>query len=254
MTLNGLSPRSHLDGAEMRHHRRDVATIAPHTQHYNKRMMAMVTSALALSRGSALLTSRAGVLRSSRMTMATYATFKTTKGDFKAELYMDQLPITSSNFADLAKTGFYDGLHFHRVIKGFMCQFGCPKSKDPRSPVAGTGGPPPGSTYTTPDGTSITRNGGNIPDELVAEISNEPMTLSMANTGQPNSGGSQIFINTKHNSFLDYFDASSPSKHPVFGKVVEGEDIVYAIEGTPTGPRDSPVEPVMVTTIEITED
>ena len=104
------------------------------------------------------------------------------------------------------------------------------------------------------DGTSITRNGGNIPDELVAEISNEPMTLSMANTGQPNSGGSQIFINTKHNSFLDYFDASSPSKHPVFGKVVEGEDIVYAIEGTPTGPRDSPVEPVMVTTIEITED
>ena len=76
----------------------------------------------------------------------------------------------------------------------------------------------------------------------------------MANTGMPNSGGSQIFINTKHNSFLDYFDASSPSKHPVFGKVVEGEDIVYAIEGTPTGPRDSPVEPVMVTTIEITED
>ena len=126
--------------------------------------------------------------------------------------------------------------------------------EDPRSPRAGTGGPPPGSTYTTPDGTSITRNGGNIPDELVAEISNEPMTLSMANTGQPNSGGSQIFINTKHNSFLDYFDASSPSKHPVFGKVVEGEDIVYAIEGTPTGPRDSPVEPVMVTTIEITED
>jgi cyclophilin family peptidyl-prolyl cis-trans isomerase len=77
---------------------------------------------------------------------------------------------------------------------------------------------------------------------------------AQANTGQPNSGGSQIFINTKHNSFLDYFDASSPSKHPVFGKVVEGEDIVYAIEGTPTGPRDSPVEPVMVTTIEITED
>ena len=80
------------------------------------------------------------------------------------------------------------------------------------------------------------------------------MTLSMANTGQPNSGGSQIFINTKHNSFLDYFDNSSPSKHPVFGTVVEGEDIGYAIEKTKTGPGDKPVDPVVVSTIEITED
>ena len=186
--------------------------------------------------------------------MSTYATFKTSKGDFKAELFVDKLPITGSNFADLAKTGFYDGLTFHRVIKGFMCQFGCPHSKDPRSPRAGTGGPVPGSTYTTPDGTTITRQGGNIPDELIEPISNEPMTLSMANTGQPNSGGSQIFINTKHNSFLDYFDTSTPSKHPVFGKVVEGQDIVMAIEGVQTGPGDKPVDPVVVTTIEITED
>jgi len=135
-----------------------------------------------------------------------------------------------------------------------MCQFGCPHSKDPKSPRAGTGGPPPGSTYTLPDGTSIERKGGNIPDELIEPLSNLPMTLSMANTGQPNSGGSQIFINTKHNSFLDYFDNSSPSKHPVFGTVVEGEDIVYAIEKTKTGPGDKPVDPVVVSTIEITED
>ena len=132
---------------------------------------------------------------------------------------MDQLPITSSNFADLAKTGFYDGLTFHRVIQGFMCQFGCPNSKDPKSPRAGTGGPPPGSTFTTPDGTTIERKGGNIPDELVGELSNEVGTISMANTGAPNSGGSQFFLNTKHNAFLDYFDNSTPSKHPVFGKV-----------------------------------
>jgi cyclophilin family peptidyl-prolyl cis-trans isomerase len=136
----------------------------------------------------------------------------------------------------------------------FMCQFGCPYSKDPRSPRAGTGGPPSGSTYTTPDGTTITREGGNIPDELVGEFSNEPMTLSMANTGAPNSGGSQIFINTKHNSFLDYFDASTPSKHPVFGKVIEGEDVLRSIETTQTGPGDKPVEPVVVSTIEISED
>ena len=129
--------------------------------------------------------------------MSTFATFKTTKGDFKAELFMDKLPITCSNFADLSKTGFFDGLHFHRVINGFMCQFGCPKSADPRSPAAGTGGPQAGSSFSLPDGTSVTRSGGgNIPDELVAEISNEPGTISMANTGQPNTGGSQIFINT----------------------------------------------------------
>lgn len=193
-------------------------------------------------------------LRAGRMNMATYVTFKTTKGDFKAELFMDTLPVTSSNFADLAKTGFYDGLSFHRVINGFMCQFGCPNSKDPQSPRAGTGGPPPGSTFTTPDGKTITRQGGNIPDELVGEFSNEPMTLSMANTGQPNSGGSQIFINTKHNSFLDYFDNSTPSKHPVFGKVVEGEDVVRSIETVQTGAGDKPVEPVVVETIVVTED
>ena len=74
----------------------------------------------------------------------------------------------------------------------------------------------------------------------MAEISNEPGTLSMANTGMPDSGGSQIFINTKHNAFLDYFDGSSPSKHPVFGKVIEGYDIVQAIESTQTGPGDKP--------------
>ena len=76
----------------------------------------------------------------------------------------------------------------------------------------------------------------------------------MANTGMPNSGGSQIFINTKHNSFLDYFDTSTPSKHPVFGKVVEGMDVVKSIEAVQTGPGDKPVEPVVVETIVITED
>ena len=216
-------------------------------------MLALSTAALAFAarapRSAAGLT-----MRSSRLQMSTYATFKTNKGDFKAELFMDKLPVTCSNFADLSKTGFYDGLTFHRVINGFMCQFGCPFSKDPKSPRAGTGGPPPGSTYTTPGGETITRQGGNIPDELVGELSNEPLTLSMANTGVPNSGGSQIFINTKHNSFLDYFDASTPSKHPVFGKVIEGEDVVFAIEKVQTGPGDKPVDPVIVETIEITED
>merc|ERR1712216_203215 len=67
------------------------------------------------------------------------ATFDTTEGSFTAEIYMDLLPITGSNFVDLCKTGFYNGVHFHRVIDGFMLQFGCPHAKDAKSRRAGTG-------------------------------------------------------------------------------------------------------------------
>merc|ERR1712173_241135 len=106
------------------------------------------------------------------------------------------MPVTASNFIDLAKSGFYDGVHFHRVIPNFMCQFGCPYARDAKSFQAGTGGPPDGS-FKLCDGSDQTverRNGGNIPDEFTQKFGNEPGTLSMANTGQPNSGGSQFFI------------------------------------------------------------
>ncbi|NOY26705.1 MAG: peptidylprolyl isomerase [Oligoflexia bacterium] len=167
------------------------------------------------------------------------ATFQTSLGDFDAELFVDTMPITAGNFIALAKDGFYDGLHFHRVINNFMIQFGCPHSRDPLSSRAGTGGPPHGT----------------IQDEFPAEqkISNEPGTLSMANTGRPNSGGSQFFINTKHNSFLDWFDGSSPSKHPVFGRVTSGMDVVKKIETTRTAAGDRPVTPVKMIKITIRE-
>ncbi len=166
------------------------------------------------------------------------AVFETSMGTFKTEIFLDKMPITAKNFIDLVKSGFYDGLHFHRVIKGFMCQFGCPYSKDPSSPRAGTGGPPHGKIEDE-----------HPPD---AQISNEPGTLSMANTGQPNTGGSQFFLNTVHNSYLDWF-SPGPSKHPVFGKVVEGMDIVQKIEATPTGQGDRPVTPVQTISVTIEE-
>ena len=137
-------------------------------------------------------------------------TFTTSLGAFKAELYADQMPVTVANFVDLANSGFYDGLTFHRVISGFMLQFGCPHSKDPASARAGTGGPPAGSKFFTPAGETIARRGGCIPDELTAKLSNEPGTLSMANTGQPNSGGSQFFVNTVHNRRARRRDAATP--------------------------------------------
>ena len=166
------------------------------------------------------------------------ATFETSVGNFTVELFQDKMPITAGNFKALAKDGFYDGLHFHRVIKNFMIQFGCPHSKDPNSRMAGTGGPPHGT----------------IQDEHPrdAQISNEPGTLSMANTGRPNSGGSQFFINTVHNSYLDWFSAGA-SKHPVFGRVIAGMDVVDTIGTTSTSHGDRPVEPIQVQHITVSE-
>jgi len=172
-------------------------------------------------------------------------------GTFKAELYTDKMPITCGNFIDLANSGFYDGIHFHRVIPNFMNQFGCPHAKDARSPRAGTGGPPPNSTFQSCDGKTFTRtHDGGIPDELTQRITNDVGTLSMANTGQPQSGGSQFFINVAHNSFLDWFDGSTPSAHPVFGKVTENLELVKKISQVPTR-NDNPLEPIKMIKVRV---
>jgi cyclophilin family peptidyl-prolyl cis-trans isomerase len=163
------------------------------------------------------------------------AKFETSMGDFEAEIFVDKMPVTGGNFVRLVEEGFYDGLHFHRVIADFMNQFGCPHSKDPNSPRCGTGQSPHGS----------------IADEHPADVrlSNEVGTLSMANSG-PQSGSSQFFINTRHNDFLDYFSGGA-SKHPVFGKVTSGMDVVNAINNTKTNSQDRPVTPVKMISVKI---
>ena len=166
------------------------------------------------------------------------ALLETSLGNFKVELFADKMPITAGNFVKLAKSGFYDGLHFHRVINSFMLQFGCPHSRDPKSPRAGTG--------DGPDGTIKDEHPPN------AKLSNEPGTLSMANTGQPNSGGAQFFINTVHNKYLDWF-TEGQSRHPVFGRITSGMDVVKKIETTPTGAGDRPKTPVQMIKVTIQE-
>jgi cyclophilin family peptidyl-prolyl cis-trans isomerase len=161
----------------------------------------------------------------------------TSLGTIRVELFTDLMPRTAGNFIQLAKSGFYDGLHFHRVIQGFMLQFGCPHSKDPSSPRAGTGNAPHGTIEDE-----------HPPD---AKISNEPGTLSMANTGRPNSGSCQFFINTVHNSYLDWFSPGQ-SKHPVFGRVIEGMDVVKKIETTPTS-QDRPKTPVQMVKVVVND-
>lgn len=169
-------------------------------------------------------------------TMNPQAVITTNHGTITLELYADTMPITTSNFIALAEEGFYDGTKFHRVIEGFMIQGGDPNTKGPNESVYGTGGP-----------------GETIPDEFVEGelLSNTRGSIAMANTGQPNSGGSQFFINLVDNIGLDFDKPPAESKHPVFGRVIEGMDVVDEIGRVETKMRDIPVDPVVVESIEI---
>lgn len=169
-------------------------------------------------------------------TMNPVAVFNTNQGVIKLELFADQMPITVGNFIALAEDGYYDGTKFHRVIDGFMIQGGDPNSKGDDPAIYGTGGP-----------------GYTIEDEFVAGelLTNVRGTIAMANTGQPNSGGSQFFINTVDNTGLDFDKQPLTSKHPVFGRVIEGMEVVDTISTTETGARDLPVEPIIIESLVI---
>ena len=147
---------------------------------------------------------------------------------------MDKTPITAGNFLTLTKDGFYAGTKFHRVIDNFMIQGGDPNSRGDDEELYGRGGP-----------------GYTIEDEFVDELSNLRGTISMANIGQPNTGGSQFFINYTNNIGLDFDKEPLTSKHPVFGQVVEGLSVVDAIAKGPTDNRDIPLEPVTILDVEI---
>ena len=162
------------------------------------------------------------------------AVFDTSLGEFKIELFEDKSPITAGNFKKLAEEGFYDGTRFHRVIKNFMNQGGDPLSKDlAQSARWGTGGP-----------------GYSIKDEFIEGLSNVRGSISMANSG-PNSGGSQFFINVVDNTNLDWDKPPAQSKHPVFGKVIGGMDIVDAINNVETVSGDRPKEDVLINKVTI---
>jgi len=160
-------------------------------------------------------------------------TVVTNQGTFELELFKREMPITAGNFLKLVEEGFYDGTRFHRVIPGFMVQGGDPLTKEQPANTAihGTGGP-----------------GYMIEDEFVVgdKLSNRRGSISMANSGRPNSGGSQFFINVADNTFLDFDQPPLESKHPVFGQVVSGMEVVDKIVSVPTVPGDQPVEPVII--------
>ena len=152
----------------------------------------------------------------------------TTMGDITIRLYED-MPVTAGNFEKLVRSGFYDGTIFHRVIDGFMIQGGDPTG-------TGTGGP-----------------GYTIRDEFVKGHSNVRGTVAMANTGRPNTGGSQFFINLVDNTYLDWDNPRTPSAHPVFGEVVKGMDVVDRIGKVRTDSNDRPRVAVRITKAEVVE-
>lgn len=163
------------------------------------------------------------------------ATFETSMGTFKVQLYNDKAPKTVENFVGLAtgtkewtdpktgkqvKTPFYNGLKFHRVIPNFMIQGGCPVGN-------GTGGP-----------------GYRFEDEFHPELKHsKPGLLSMANAG-PNTNGSQFFVTVAATPWLD-------NRHTIFGEVTEGMDVVYAISKAPTQPGDKPTTDIVIKTVTI---
>ena len=158
--------------------------------------------------------------------MMTQILMKTSAGEIQLQMYDDKAPDTVANFLKLVDQGFYDGLHFHRVIEQFMLQGGCPNSRDPNNPEAGTGSP-----------------GWKIPCEqsALALSHDRPGLMSMANAG-PNTGGSQFFLTTVECPWLD-------GNHAIFGEVVSGMDIVMAIEGCQKGAGDRPIQPQQIISV-----
>ena len=153
--------------------------------------------------------------------MPTLATMRTNQGDIRLELFEEDAPQTVGNFKKLAGEGFYDGVIFHRIIKDFMIQGGDPTG-------TGTGGP--GYTF----------------EDEFNEHKVVRGALAMANAG-PNTNGSQFFlVTTDEAPWLD-------GKHTVFGRVVEGMDVVDRIEGRPTDARDRPTEDVLIESVELTQ-
>ena len=148
------------------------------------------------------------------------ALFETNKGNFKIELFEDKAPITTENFIKLANDGFYDGLIFHRVIQGFMIQSGCPEG-------TGHGGP-----------------GHSIKDEFHPDLKHDcEGILSMANAG-PNTGGSQFFITVAPTPHLD-------NHHSVFGKVIQGMDVVMEISKAQKDRNDKPLSDIKINKVDI---
>ncbi|OGO05262.1 MAG: hypothetical protein A2Y60_04860 [Chloroflexi bacterium RBG_13_54_9] len=150
------------------------------------------------------------------------AIMETSMGTIKFKIYENKVPTTAANFIDLANSGFYDGLIFHRVIDDFVIQSGDPTG-------TGTGG-----------------SGTTIPLEINSELTHGDGAVGMARGSDPNSATSQFYICDKAQHGLN-------GKYAVFGQVIEGMDVIRAIAAVPVDSKDKPLQDVVITRITITE-
>jgi len=158
------------------------------------------------------------------------AVISTTSGDMTIAFWPDVAPKTVANFKKLAREGFYDGTAFHRIIKGFMIQGGCPNTKEGEKGMPGTGGP-----------------GYQVKAEFNAK-SHVRGVISMARSASPDSAGSQFFIVHGDAKFLD-------RQYTAFGELVAGDDVLDRIAGVPTkgggGEKSTPIERIELKTVKI---
>lgn len=158
-----------------------------------------------------------------------FAVINTSAGEIVAELYPASAPRTVANFVNLANAGFFNGLVWHRIVKGFVIQTGDPLTRNGggNRSLWGTGG----SNQTVP--------------LEISSLRNDIGTLGMARSQDPNSGSSQFYINLTDNAFLN-------GQYTVFGKVITGLEIAMAIGSLPVGPADQPIVPAQATVTSIT--
>ncbi len=191
----------------------------------------LLTTAMLLSATTTIADDTPGLQLSGKVTVI----MDTSKGEITLELDADKAPVTVANFVRYAKSGFYDNTLFHRVIAGFMVQGGgLDTDMQPKKVY------PP------------------IRNEADNGLKNLTGTIAMARTSDPDSATSQFFINVKDNAFLDYKSAAPQDRgYAVFGKVVDGMDVVHRIEKVSTGFRsgmqDVPVEDVILRRVTISE-
>jgi len=197
--------------------RREQRIRARKARTFRRRMMALVVIVVVVS--ALGLIYYFGNRVNSKSSESNKVLLRTSMGDITIQLY-DDMPITTGNFKNLVKRGVYDNTIFHRVIVDFMIQ----------------GGDPTGTGYGDP---SIPT----IPDEFTDHNRNDRGTIAMANAG-PNTGSSQFFINLVNNNYLD-------TKHPVFGRVIAGMDVVDAIGNVATGQNDRPLQDVRIIKAEL---
>jgi peptidylprolyl isomerase len=164
---------------------------------------------------------------------AEQAVVKTNKGEFTVELYADQAPIAAANFAALARCGFYDGISFHRVLSGFVIQAGDPQTKQNHGDFQGLGTGGPGYEFQI--------------EPPADGLNYDPYIVAMANSGRPDSNGSQFFID------LGDLDDRLQRSYTIFGKVIAGTDVVDAIGKLPVNDPQIgvPLDPAIIDSVTV---